>query len=145
MKIIAGFSLLIFIFSIAVTQAQDSYSLSGTVGFQGVGDIIVNLCTQEEWEGDKKPVFSFVAKLTEEQKKSGNVSFKIEGVPGGRYGLIAFQDIDENGKLDRNSKGTPLEPFGTYRHSFLNLWSGVQFEVKQDITLPEIMLLNILE
>jgi uncharacterized protein (DUF2141 family) len=145
MKKIAEFSILIFIFSIAVTQAQDSYSLSGTVGFQGVGDIIVNLCTQEEWESDRKPVFSFVAKLTEEQKKSGNVSFKIEGVAGERYGLIAFQDIDENGKLDRNSKGTPLEPFVTNRHSFLNLWSGVQFEVKQDITLPEIMLLNILE
>ena len=94
---------------------------------------------------DKEPVFCCAIKLTEEEKKEGKVSFKFEGVPEGRYALLAFQDIDENGKLDRNSKGTPLEPTGTYSPSFLHMWSAVNFAVDRDTTLPDIMLISIID
>lgn len=34
------------------------------------------------------------------------------GLPPGRYGLSAFQDIDGNGKLTANLLGIPTEPYG---------------------------------
>ena len=137
--------LLIFVFGVCGAYAQDKYSVSGTVRCVGTADVLISLSTHEEWVSDKEPVFSRAIKLTEEQRKTGKVSFKFEVVPEGRYALLAFQDIDENGKLDRNSKGTPLEPVGTYRPSFLHMWSAVNFTVDQDTTLPDIMLISIID
>ena len=137
--------LLIFVFGVCGAYAQDKYSVSGTIRCVGTADVLISLSTHEEWVSDKEPVFSRAIKLTEEQKKAGKVSFKFEGVPKGRYALLAFQDIDENGKLDRNSKGTPLEPVGTYRPSFLHMWSAVNFAVDQDTTLPDIMLISVID
>lgn len=34
------------------------------------------------------------------------------GLPPGRYGVSAFQDIDGNGKLTTNLLGMPTEPYG---------------------------------
>jgi uncharacterized protein (DUF2141 family) len=145
MKKLAIALLVIFVFGVCGAYAQDKYSVSGTVRCVGTADVLVSLSTHEEWVSDKEPVFCCTIKLTEEQKKAGKVSFKFEGVSKGRYALLAFQDIDENGKLDRNSKGSPLEPVGTYRPSFLHLWSATNFEVSQDTTLPDIMLISIID
>ena len=133
--------LVIFVFGVCISYAQDKYSISGSVRCVGTATVLVSLSTHEEWVSDKKPVFSYAIKLTEEQKKAGKVSFKFEGVPEGRYALLAFQDVDENGKLDR----TPLEPVGTYRPSFLHMWSAVNFAVDQDTTPPDIMLISIID
>lgn len=137
--------LLIFVCGVCGAYAQDKYSVSGTVRCVGTADVLISLSTHEEWVSDKEPVFCCAIKLTEEQRKTGKVSFKFEGVPAGRYALLAFQDIDENGKLDRNSKGTPLEPVGTYQPSFLHMWSSVNFAVNQDTTLPDIMLISLID
>lgn len=137
--------LVVFAFGVCAVYAQEKYSVSGTVRCAGTADIIVSLSTHEEWESDKEPVFCFAIQLTDEQKTTGKVPFKFEGVPKGKYAVLAFQDTDENGKLDRNAKGTPLEPAGTYRPSFLHLWSGTHFEVNQDITLPDIVLTSIVD
>ena len=38
--------------------------------------------------------------------------FSFESLPFGKYALAIFQDLNENGKLDKNLWGIPTEPYG---------------------------------
>ena len=44
---------------------------------------------------------------------NATMRFPICGVSGPLVGLTLFQDLDSNGKLDRNPFGVPTEPWGT--------------------------------
>lgn len=41
----------------------------------------------------------------------------IPDLPHGRYAITLFQDVNENGQLDRRFWGYPAEPFGLSNHS----------------------------
>lgn len=43
---------------------------------------------------------------------AGLASTVFRGLGAGRYALAVFQDLNGNGKLDRNLVGLPTEPFG---------------------------------
>jgi uncharacterized protein (DUF2141 family) len=47
--------------------------------------------------------------------KTPSVTLIFENVAPGRYALSAFQDRNNNGKLDRGAFGVPQEPFGFSR------------------------------
>lgn len=36
----------------------------------------------------------------------------VEGIPAGAYSVALFQDINGNGKMDKNYLGIPTEPYG---------------------------------
>lgn len=38
--------------------------------------------------------------------------FRFEGLAPGRYAVAAFQDINDNGELDKLPPGLPAEPYG---------------------------------
>jgi uncharacterized protein (DUF2141 family) len=40
------------------------------------------------------------------------VKLVISGLPAGDYGISVFQDVNSNGKLDKNVLGMPVEPYG---------------------------------
>ncbi len=48
-------------------------------------------------------------------------SANIAGLPPGAYAVRAFQDVNENGKLDANPFGLPVEPYGFSRDARPNM------------------------
>ena len=124
--------------------AEEKYSISGVVYFQHDADIYMNLVTRESFPNRLEllpPPFGMYIKLTPEQREAKRASFKFEGIPKGNYFLVAFQDLNKNEKLDRDTSGYPVEPFGTYKKfEFAFQWDRDTFLVDKDITGIEINL-----
>ncbi len=53
-------------------------------------------------------------KVLQGQKQIANdtLEFVIDQLDPGTYALVVFEDLNENGLLDRNKLGIPQEPFG---------------------------------
>ena len=132
--------LLLGILFMAVTfaYAEEKFTVSGVVYFQHDSDIYMNLVTRESFQNRLQllpPPFGMYIKLTPEQSKAKQVPFKFEGIPKGNYFLVAFQDLNKNEKLDRDTSGWPVEPLGTYKKIEIALqWDRDKFLVDKDIT-----------
>jgi uncharacterized protein (DUF2141 family) len=63
-----------------------------------------------------------------------SVAAKIVSLPPGTYAVRAFQDVDENGKLNTNPFGLPVEPYGFSHDAQPNMgpptFDAAAFEVK---------------
>lgn len=98
----------------------------------------MNLVTRETFPNRLEPLpppFGTYIKLTPEQKKAKQVSFKFDGIPKNNYFLIAFQDLNNNGKLDRDYWGVPEEPYGSYKKfEFAVQWDRDSFLLDKDFT-----------
>lgn len=70
------------------------------------GHVHVDLCTRATFLKDDCP-FSGAARAT-----PGETLVRIDGVPPGEYAAQVFQDRNDNGKVDQNFLGVPLEPVG---------------------------------
>lgn len=46
-----------------------------------------------------------------------SASVKLEGLAPGHYGAMIFQDLNEDGKMNFNLVGMPLEPYGFSNNS----------------------------
>jgi uncharacterized protein (DUF2141 family) len=44
--------------------------------------------------------------------EDGHITLHFKDLPPGRYAAVAFQDVNGNGKLDKNLLGIPREPYG---------------------------------
>jgi uncharacterized protein (DUF2141 family) len=122
--------------------AEENYTISGDVTFQYDGDIYVCLCTKEEYRDLtqhyklSRPQCKFII-MNADIKKAGKVSFRFDGIPKGTYGILAFQDINKNGKLDFSGKMYD-EPVGSYKE--LNPWQTyfdwrtIKFDLEKDLT-----------
>ncbi|MCB0515558.1 MAG: DUF2141 domain-containing protein [Chitinophagales bacterium] len=55
------------------------------------------------------------------------VEMGFDDLPEGEYALTAFQDENENGKLDTNFWGIPVEKYGFYR-AYRPIFSAPKFE-----------------
>lgn len=124
----------------AFAYAEDKYSIAGHVTFSGHENIYVSLYTLEEFANFKKsfPPEPFFQKIkpNPEQIKAGRFSFTFSRVPKGTYCIIAFQDVDNNGKLNCTTWGGIEEPICYYKGLgilFPN-WDKMKFELVSDIT-----------
>lgn len=54
------------------------------------------------------------AKASQSLVVGGNtqLTYTFEGLPPGQYAISSFQDLNNNGKLDKNFLGIPSEPYG---------------------------------
>lgn len=122
----------------SAAYAGESFIVSGNVAFQHDTDIYLNLVTRETFQNRLEPLpppFGKHIKLTPEQKKAKGVPFQFEGIPRGIYLLFAFQDLNKNGKLDRDGDGYPKEPFCTYKKFEFHLqWDRDSFLVDKDVS-----------
>ena len=118
--------------------AEEKYSISGSVYFQYDEDIYMNLITRESFPNRLEallPPFGIYIKLTPEQRKAKSAPFKFEGIPKGNYMIYSFQDLNKNEKLDRDTSGLPVEPFGIYKTTeFAVQWDRDKFLADKDIT-----------
>lgn len=56
------------------------------------------------------------------EKVNGDTSQLIfDAVPFGEYAIVVFHDENNNGLLDKNSKGIPLEPIGVSNNAKMKL------------------------
>lgn len=49
----------------------------------------------------------------ESEIKDGKVQITFKDVPSGEYAIIALHDANENGRMDYQENGMPLEAYGT--------------------------------
>lgn len=74
----------------------------------GAADVYVSLCA-----GTLDPR---TCGFSDRQPASGGtMRFTFTDVPPGRYAVLAFEDLNGNGTLDRTKLGLPLEPFALSR------------------------------
>jgi len=127
----------------AFAYAEEKYSISGQVTFSGHENVYVSIYTMEEFANFKKslpsPQFSQKIKPNPEQIKAGRFSFKFSGAPKGSYCIIAFKDLDNNGKLTCDTWGSIEEPICFYKEPTdigfgTPNWHSVKFELVRDIT-----------
>jgi len=73
--------------------------------------------------------------MNSDLKKTGKIPFKFKGAPKGTYSIVAYQDANENGKVDFVNYGIN-EPWESYkeRDPIVNTtWDTVKFELDKDI------------
>jgi uncharacterized protein (DUF2141 family) len=138
----AMFFLGILFMVLTFAYAEEKCSISGQVTFSGHENIYVSIYTMEEFANFKKslppPLFSQKIMPNPEQIKAGIASFTFPGVPKGTYCIVAFQDVDNDGKLTCDTWGKIEEPICFYKEIFCDLsfanWNDVRFELVSDIT-----------
>ena len=66
--------------------------------------------------------------------EAGRACFAFMDLPKGDYLIVVFADENNNGKLDRNTWGNPVEPTCSYKASkaFFWDWNDQKFEVDKD-------------
>jgi uncharacterized protein (DUF2141 family) len=119
--------------------ADDTYRISGHFVTNKTGDIYAGVYSLQDYSDRKDrfptaPYFHVIkVKLTQgEQQK---IPFKFEGIKAGIYVLIAFQDVNENGKIDRRIAGGLDEPRGMYKESLVYpSWADISFTLDRDLS-----------
>ena len=132
----------VILFSVVVSFSPPTRAQSG-----GTGTIIVKITglrsgkgqvriavfnSSETWLGEH-PVYSSTIKVDGQ-----TVTWTINDVPYGDYGIAAFHDENSNGKMDRNLVGVPKEPYGFSNNLTVILraprWDKGKFAVQNPIT-----------
>ena len=63
----------------------------------------------------------------QQQMANDTLEFVVEQLDPGTYALVVFEDLNENGLLDRNKLGIPQEPFG-FSKAKMGLFGPPSFE-----------------
>jgi uncharacterized protein (DUF2141 family) len=82
-------------------------TVSGMKALRGNLRVAVFGETQRDEFPEGKYLHSAEVPATAEQ-----MSVEIPDLEAGKYGIAVFQDLNENGKLDKNFLGIPKEPYG---------------------------------
>jgi uncharacterized protein (DUF2141 family) len=93
--------------------AQARGNLSVTV--QGVvpgGMIRLGLYDRAGYAKDDNPVA-----FADVSAKTGETVVQLGSVPPGDYGIMVYQDVNNNGRVDNNFIGIPREPYGFSRNA----------------------------
>ena len=102
----------------AQAYSEETCTVSGTIRTSYDGDIYIGVYTMEGWQSirDKFPSYPYfqIIKITDDLVKADKIPFKFEGIKKGEYSIIAYQDKNKNGKLDRLIGGQIAEPLGLY-------------------------------
>jgi uncharacterized protein (DUF2141 family) len=84
--------------------------------------------SSEKWLGEQ-PIYSSTINVD-----SQTVTWRINDVPYGDYGVAVFHDENSNGKMDKNVLGIPLEPYGFSNNVRITFgppkWEEAKFTVK---------------
>ena len=99
---------------LAALLLRAACACAGTVEVQvsavagGTGMVRVAVCDRERFLKQCPYTASAAA-------RPGAMVLEVEGVPSGSWAVLAFEDANGNGKLDRNLLGIPSENYGFSR------------------------------
>lgn len=94
------------LFSLPATAATIDVHVTGTAG--GKGNVNVAVCDRERFL--KQCAYTGTVPARE-----GETVVTIKNVPAGTWAVLAYQDENGNGELDRNLIGIPSENYGFSR------------------------------
>ena len=94
------------LFSLPATAATIDVHVTNTAG--GKGNVNVAVCDRERFLKQCAYTASVPA-------RAGETVVTIDGVPAGTWAVLAYQDANANGELDRNLIGIPSENYGFSR------------------------------
>ncbi len=131
----------------SITSSEEIFSVSGEISIIDKGDIHVGIYSQENWSNIKdktpSPPYFQIINLTPEQIKTKKVPFEFQDIKKGTYSIRVYQDVNQNGKIDRKFMGTAVEPLGFYRSPEIWVsWNDMKFEVDKDIADIEIQMFH---
>jgi uncharacterized protein (DUF2141 family) len=119
----------------AVSAATVEVHVSGAAGARG--KISIAVCDRERFL--KQCAYSASLPAGGEE-----TVLKVHGVPRGRWAILAYQDENENGILDRNLLGIPSENYGFSRDARGRFgppsFDDAAIEVKEDPTVATVRL-----
>ena len=137
-RIIYSLAAYIILFSVGVSFATSSLAQSG-----GKATLILKVTGLRSEKGQVKiAVFNSSEKWLSEQPiysstinvDSQTVTWRINDVSYGDYGVAVFHDENSNGKMDKNVLGIPLEPYGFSNNVRVTFgppkWEEAKFTVK---------------
>ena len=91
------------------------------------GHIHVDVCSKDTFLNDQDCAWSITAPAV-----AGSTVVTLARLPAGRYAVQAYQDENDNGKVDRNALGIPKESVGFSRDPTLLLgpphWRNVAID-----------------
>lgn len=106
--------LLVFVFSIlclcAHAQAKGEIVLRVVDISSNLGEIRAALYTSPEGFPDDTDKSAY--RISSVVDESGDMILVFRDIPMGEYVVAVFHDENNNGKLDKTTKGIPLEPLG---------------------------------
>jgi uncharacterized protein (DUF2141 family) len=128
-----------------ISSSEETFSVSGEISIIDKGDIHVGIYSPEDWSNRKdktpSPPYFQIINLNPEQIKMEKVPFEFQDIKRGTYCIHVYQDVNQNGKLDKKPMGTPAEPLGEYRSPLTwSSWNDMKFEVDKDIADIEIQM-----
>ncbi len=121
----------------SITYAQDKDGVTITV-------VIENLQNNEGKVSAalyNEATFMKAAPINANEAKPENnkASFTLENVQPGEYGIVSLHDLNENGRMDFEESGMPLEPYGVSGNKMSfgpPSWADAKFEVgTEDMTV----------
>ncbi|MDP8211105.1 MAG: DUF2141 domain-containing protein [Candidatus Stygibacter australis] len=103
MKIIILLILLYAVFMLFADDAvpDSTFNIQGRVSFSKNVTVTVTCLTQIEFEEELPAKYFFVKELTNLDRERSYVDYIITDIPAGEYLIFAFQDKNENDKLDK--------------------------------------------
>ena len=131
-----------------VAYADENYDISGDVIFDEEGDVYICLYAKEEWQNFQSNGYELstsqckYVKMTSKITKEGKIPFKFESVPRGTYSIVAYQDVNGNGKVDIKEYHIS-EPWESYKERDVTdmlTWEMVKFDLDKDIDGIELQL-----
>jgi len=112
-------SIIFFILFVTKVYAMDKIiSIELRSIRESSGKIYVAIYNSEITYKEDKPFKSFI------KESDKNIIFIKEELPEGYYVISAFQDLNNNGKLDLNILGIPKEPIGLSNYDGMGLPGG---------------------
>jgi len=115
------------VFAQSAGQATVIVKITGLRSEKGQVKIAV-FKSPETWLGDH-PVYNSTIDV-----ESQVVTWKIDDVPYGDYGIAVFHDENKNGKMDKNFLGIPQEAYGFSNNMRVTFgppnWDKSKFVVK---------------
>ena len=121
-------------------HSDEHCSVSGEIAFYHEAPIYISLYSYENFSSFKNslPPENFYQKIkpSPEQIKAGKLDFKFPSVPKGTYCIVAFQDLDGDGKMKSAVLGYIDEPYSFYRDTNWDLpsWNQINFELTANLT-----------
>lgn len=95
--------------------------------------------SEENYKGAKKPLRTAAVKI---KKKKAETVF--DNLPCGIYAVRLYHDANDNGKLDRDGRGMPLEPYAFSNNAVGTMgpaiWSDARFTIQSKNTKINIRL-----
>ena len=100
---------IIWMLPLFVSGQENTHNISGRIVLKArTGDVYVMLTDRDQFKVSFSGIDTTIIKTNYDKT---SVDFEFKDVPQGEYAISCFQDVNQNGKLDRWPWG-PREPWG---------------------------------